>query len=113
MSKLAIAAIILGVAVYLLRPPKADISGPEARKLVEAGALLVDVRSQGEFADGHVDGAINLPVGEIGGRLEELGDKDRDVVVYCRGGRRSARAKSILVEHGFVAVRNLGGMGNW
>jgi phage shock protein E len=90
-----------------------------ARRLVrEEGALLLDVRSQGEFDSGHVDGAKLIPHTEIDARIDEVlqaqgGDKHKPIVVYCRSGRRSGMAKKALVGHGFDQVTNLGGMNNW
>lgn len=89
------------------------ISGAEARRLVERGAVLLDVRSPGEFAGGHIEGAINLPVQELHARLGEVGERTRAVVVYCRSGVRSASASATLRRAGFAAVHDLGGIGNW
>jgi len=58
-------------------------------QLVADGALLLDVRTPGEFADGHVQGALNVPVQVLESRIAEL-DPARPVVVYCRSGNRSA-----------------------
>jgi rhodanese-related sulfurtransferase len=88
------------------------ISGAEARALVEKGAVLVDVRSAGEFGGGHIKGAKNIPVGEIGARAGEL-PKEKTIVVYCRSGARSGQAKSILAAKGFADVHNLGPMSAW
>lgn len=84
--------------------------GARAKAAVEDGALLVDVRSPGEFAGGHVEGAINVPVGELEGRLAEIDNEQ--VVVYCRSGGRSARAARILEAAGKIVV-DMGGMSNW
>ena len=84
----------------------------EAHRMVEEGALLLDVRTPGEFSGGHLDGAINIPVQELGGRLDEVA-KDRPVVVYCRSGARSERARQMLVANGVEKVLNLGGMSAW
>jgi phage shock protein E len=89
------------------------IGGAEAKTLVQGGALLLDVRTPEEFAEGHLAGAVNIPVDALPGRLAEVEPKDRPVVVYCRSGARSKRARGLLLEHGWVKVENLGGMGNW
>lgn len=91
----------------------ATVSGEDARALVRGGALLLDVRSPEEFAAGHLDGAVNIPVDALEARLDEVGSKERAVVVYCRSGMRSRRARALLLERGWVKVENLGGMGNW
>ena len=90
-----------------------DLSGADARRLVENGALLVDVRTADEFAAGHLPGAVNLPVGDLQSRVDELAPKERPVVVYCRSGMRSGRAARILTDSGYVAVHNLGPMSRW
>jgi rhodanese-related sulfurtransferase len=72
-----------------------------------AKALLVDVRTPAEFAEGTVAGAINIPVDEIESSLDAI-PRDREVVVFCRSGNRSSRAKSILNEHGYDKITNGG-----
>jgi len=84
----------------------------EARRLVASGALLLDVRSEAEYARGHLPGALNIPVQELAERTAEVGKAGREVVVYCRSGMRSARAARLLSDAGFAA-HDLGGMGNW
>jgi len=86
---------------------------PQARAAVAAGARLVDVRTPEEFAAGHLPNAINVPVSELEGRLAELGPKEGALVVYCRSGARSSRAKRLLESAGFQSVLDLGAMGNW
>lgn len=87
------------------------IDGDKARKLVQAGAFLLDVRTPEEFAEGHVDGATNVPVDALAERLADV-PKEREVVVYCRSGGRSARAASLLREAGYE-VHDLGAMDAW
>jgi phage shock protein E len=107
---LAVVVAGFGVLWWLKRP---DISAARARQLVAQGARLVDVRSPAEFAAAHIDGASNIPVGEIGRRNRELGAKERPVIVYCASGTRSAMAKRTLKNAGFREVYNLGAMRNW
>ena len=91
-----------------------DIAGEEARRLVAQNeAMLLDVRSPEEFADGHIDGAVNIPIGDLALRHNELGDKTRTIIVYCRSGMRSSRAQDFLLENGYRSVYNLGRMGRW
>lgn len=90
-----------------------QISGDKAKELVKQGAKLVDVRSPGEFSSGHLPGAVNIPVGDLGARAASLGAKDAPVVVYCASGTRSAMARSVLKGQGFAQVFNLGSMGRW
>jgi|694.fasta_scaffold28506_6 phage shock protein E len=70
-------------------------------------AMLVDVRTEEEFAGGSVKGAVNIPVDEVEDRLAEFGH-DRQIVVFCRSGSRSSRAMSILKSHGYDNVSNGG-----
>lgn len=89
------------------------ISGLDARGLVSKGATLVDVRTPAEFAAGHIEGAINIPVDQISKRLPEFGARSDAIVLYCRSGARSGSARSILERHGFSDVHNLGAMSRW
>lgn len=109
---LLIAAVVL-VAAYFLFLKGGDVSGAEARKLVQDGARLVDVRTPAEFAAGHIDGAVNIPVQQLDARLHELQPKDRALVVYCRSGHRSGNAARLLKSAGFPAVHDLGPMSRW
>lgn len=88
------------------------VTGAEAKKLVAGGALLLDVRTPEEYAGGHVSGALNIPVQTLGQRLGEVGPKEREVVVYCQMGGRSARAAAQLRAAGYK-VHDLGGMAGW
>lgn len=91
-----------------------SMMGEGAREKVKAGAFLLDVRSPGEFAEGHLPGAVNVPVQELEATLASLPvDRSREIVVYCRSGLRSARARSLLLKAGYAKVEDLGGMSNW
>lgn len=89
------------------------VKGPKAREMVKNGALLLDVRTPDEFRGGHLDGALNVPVQELGGRVSELGDPGRPVVVYCQAGGRASMAEQLLRRAGFQEVFNLGGISAW
>jgi phage shock protein E len=80
-----------------------NTSNEEARRRVAAGAVLLDVRTPGEYADGHVQGAKNIPVQELAKRFGELPPK-ADVVVYCRSGARSAVASQMLNGRGHTVL---------
>jgi phage shock protein E len=88
------------------------IPAQEARALVKQGATLVDVRTPEEFAGGHIEGAVNIPIDDLEARKSEL-KKDGELVLYCRSGARSERGKQLLLAAGFTKVHNLGGMSNW
>lgn len=74
-------------------------------------AAWIDVRSKSEFASGHVQGAINIPLEQIVGKVDEL-KKFPQIVVYCRSGNRSAHAKKLLSDHGFKNVLDGGSLTN-
>jgi adenylyltransferase/sulfurtransferase len=99
------------------RRPFAEHTPAELQGLRDRGAdlLLLDVRQPEEHAKASIEGARLLPLGELPGRLAELGDwKQRPVVVMCHHGARSARACEILTENGFADVANLsGGIDAW
>ena len=108
----------LGVAVvlalgYLFFRGGGDVSGSDARRLVERGALLVDVRTPEEFAAGHIAGAVNIPLGQLDDRMDELGPRDAPLVLYCRSGNRSGQAARVLASAGFTGVHDLGAMSRW
>ena len=105
--------LAIGVAAYLVFGRGREIQGGDARKLVAAGARLLDVRSPEEYARGHLPGALNIPVQELDRRVAEAGPADGELVVYCRSGHRSSRAAEILRQHGFSKVHNLGPMTAW
>lgn len=72
------------------------------------GYVFLDVRSEDEYKSGHMEGAIFIPVSELGDRLNEL-SRDKPIIVYCKAGVRSAKAATILVENGFTQVYDMGG----
>jgi len=77
---------------------------------INQGALLLDVRTPGEYNAGHLPNAVLIPVDQLPHRLNELGnDKHRAIVVYCKSGNRAGRAKNLLDQNGFTDVLNGGG----
>lgn len=90
-----------------------DIATLEADLDRGAVPLLIDVRTPGEFAAGHVPGARNVPLDELDARLGELGAADREVYVICQSGGRSARASAALASKGLHPVNVTGGTGAW
>lgn len=112
-TTILIAVAVLALVVMALLRARGSISGADARKLVEAGAKLIDVRSRGEFSSGHLPGATNLPIADLPGKVEKLGPKDKPIVLYCASGARSAMAAGTLKRAGYQQVHNLGAMGRW
>jgi rhodanese-related sulfurtransferase len=78
----------------------------------EAKALLLDVRTEEEFAAGHIPGAVLLPYDELAAKFREA-DKGRPIVVYCRSGRRSAIARETLLGMGYTNVSDFGAYTKW
>jgi rhodanese-related sulfurtransferase len=89
-----------------------EVSREEARKLVDDGAQLVDVRADHEWEAGRIAGATHVPLPQLPERLDEI-DKDRPVVLYCRGGNRSSMATAALSEAGYDAVKLTEGIVGW
>lgn len=81
-------------------------------ELVKNGAIILDVRSKGEFAGGHIKGAINISVDTLRNNLSKLKDKNQPIITCCASGMRSASAKSILKSNGYTQVYNGGGWGS-
>jgi len=73
-------------------------------------ASIIDVRTPGEYEDGHFPGAVNIPLNELPQRIEELEEMKKPIVAYCRSGARSSMAVSILKQNGLNEVYNAGGL---
>lgn len=84
--------------------PKTDYAA-----LVKQGAIILDVRSRGEYAGGHIKGSINISVETLSNNLAKLKDKNKPIITCCASGMRSASARSILRSRGYTEVYNGGG----
>jgi len=112
--KIALGVLAVLVAGFLyVKLSAVRVAPDDARQLVTDGALLVDVRTAGEYQDGGIEGSVNIPIQELPGRMDELGEKDRPIVVYCQSGGRSAMAKRLLEGNGFTKVHDLGPIRAW
>lgn len=91
-----------------------DVSVDEALRLWQSKeAVIIDVRTPGEYRDGHIPGVVNIPLDELERRLNEV-PKDKKVVLICRTGSRSAQGTRLLRSKGFTNVFNsTGGMSTW
>jgi phage shock protein E len=78
-------------------------------QLVKEGAIIIDVRSKGEFTGGHIKGSINIPVDQLRNNFNKLKDKNKPIITCCASGMRSASARSLLKSNGYVQVHNGGG----
>lgn len=110
------AMVLLALGLALVRPAPAvreDIGNQRLRDLQASGARVVDVRTPGEYALGHIPGAQNVPVEQIATGAQGW-DKALAVVVYCATGARSANAAGWLAANGFTKVYNLkAGIAAW
>ncbi len=128
MSSLALVVALAFSAGCSNEAPAASLSGAAAglpdrdpalaHKLVGEGAVLLDVRSPEEFASGHIDKAVNVPVDALDEGMAAVdkltgGDANKPIVVYCASGARAAHAKALLVKAGHTKVTNLGSLSSW
>ena len=90
------------------------ITPDEAKELMNGSSIILDVRTQEEFAAGHIEGAILIPNTSIAKDAPQmLADKDALILVYCRSGRRSALAANELIAMGYTKVYDFGGIIDW
>lgn len=97
-------------AVYM------NITAEQAKQVMdtEEDYIILDVRTQGEYDEGHIPGAILIPNTEVEARAEEvLTDKDQLILVYCRSWRRSKQASEALVELGYTNIKEFSGIIDW
>jgi rhodanese-related sulfurtransferase len=100
-----IAFLVVAAMVWLRFGGGAAPDPAAMQQAMQQGAPVLDVRTPGEFSQGHVKGAVNIPVDQLGLRLAELGEPGgTPVIVYCRSGMRSRRASSILRTAGWEVV---------
>jgi len=93
-----------------------QITAEEAKEIMDSGEkhIILDVREQSEFDEGHIPGAILIPYTEIENKAEEmLLDKDMQILVYCRSGRRSKIAAESLAKLGYTNIKEFGGIIDW
>ena len=106
---LIVAAIV--IVVFMIKK-SGQISAKDALEKMKSGALLIDVRSSGEFGSGHLAKAINIPLDEIESALpKRVKDKSQVLLLHCASGMRSGMAKSKLKGMGYTNAFNLGSYG--
>jgi len=93
-------------------PEVREVDREEAQRLVAEGAQLVDVRADHEWEAGRIAGATHIPLDQLAQRAGEI-DKERPVVLYCRGGNRSSMATAALAEAGYDAAKLTEGITGW
>ncbi|MBM7036006.1 rhodanese-like domain-containing protein [Vibrio ulleungensis] len=102
--------IVVALASLLPSVATASERAQAAWDWIEQDAVVIDVRTVGEFQSGHLQGALNIPVGELDRADLSFLAKNQPVVVYCRSGNRSGSAEQILLSKGYVKVHNGGGL---
>jgi phage shock protein E len=86
------------------------MAASNVKDMIMAGAKVIDVRSEGEFADEAYPGAVNIPLDVLPSKLDSVGPKDGAIVLYCASGARSAAAARFLKQAGYTNVANAGGL---
>ena len=112
----ALMAALLSACGASSKPSYRQITADEAARMMqeETDFVLLDVRTQEEYASGHIPGAICIPNETIGSEeIPELPDKDQLILVYCRSGNRSKQASQKLAEQGYTNVVEFGGINGW
>lgn len=118
---LAVSMICLGISACNKKTeePKLlyeNISAAQAKTIMDTqtGYAILDVRTQEEYNEKHIPGAVLLPDYEVAEKAEDvLKDKDQLILVYCRSGRRSKLASEILIELGYTNIKEFGGIIDW
>ena len=114
---ISIVATSLFVYINLIQPGTGyeDITVEQAKELIETNPslMILDVRTEEEYNDEHIEGAINIPLHELQQRLAVINPNDQ-ILVYCRTGNRSTQAAEILVENGLSGFYHMrGGIVAW
>ncbi len=109
MNWTSIVIVAVLVAVFLLFKRIGLISSRDAREHLEKGAIVIDVRSEAEFAGGHLRKAINMPMDQIEAMApRRLKDRNQVLLLHCHSGMRSAAAAKRLKRMGYARAFNLG-----
>ncbi len=109
MKKIIALVVSFFAALFSIQPAMASERAMQGWKLIEEGAVIVDVRTPAEFAQGHLEHALNYPVQELDQHVAKL-NKDDMIVLYCRSGARVERAIQFLQSQGFTKLHNAGGL---
>jgi phage shock protein E len=105
LTGIGIVALVLALRAVIAR--RSGLSKEAIRALVGQGAMVLDVRTPGEFSQGHAPGSRNIPLDRLSGQMKAL-DRNKPVLVCCASGARSAAAKAVLDKAGFTQVWNAG-----
>lgn len=114
--------IIVGAGIFIFKNTNSNeiqyikISSSEAKKIIDDdnSVIIVDVRTNDEYVNGHIEGAICIPNETISKQISDLiPDKDQEILVYCRSGNRSKQAACKLIDLGYRNVKDFGGIIDW
>ncbi len=106
----SLSLVLTIVSTCLLAPTTlASERAEQGWQLIEQGALVVDVRTPQEYAQGHIDNAVNFPLSKLDKHFQGI-NKDQMIVLYCRSGNRSGQAYQYLQSLGFTNLHNAGGL---
>jgi phage shock protein E len=101
--------VVIGIVGFMLMRRAGQVPVKEGQELMKRGAMVIDVRTPAEFNTGHLSQAFNMPMDELEGMLpNQVKDKSRVILVHCKTGLRSKKAKSLLTRRGYTNVFDLG-----
>tara|TARA_B100000287_G_C20604292_1_gene769386 strand:+ start:723 stop:1073 length:351 start_codon:yes stop_codon:yes gene_type:complete len=107
MSSKIVFLFLLASVVYFWYSKKSD--SVDFKQKIKEGAIILDVRSPGEFASGHIENSINIPVNDLSTHLDKIPNKEQVIITCCASGMRSAKARNILQSSNYIQVYNGGG----
>jgi len=111
MNWILLLIVVAFVMAFLAWQRSGLVSPADVRKHLAGGALVIDVRSPEEYRGSHLPSAINIPLGELPGRLpQRVKDRQQPLLVHCLSGARSAVARRQLIDLGYANVFNLGSL---
>ena len=100
--------VIFCLIIFLIIKKK-FFDNTDYKKMLKEGAVIVDVRSENEFLTGNIEGSLNIPLHDMLNNLEQLNDKEQQIITCCASGIRSATAKQLLRTKGYKKIVNGGG----
>lgn len=106
------AVLIIMIAGSKTHKSYETISSEEAFKMMNDDTIILDVRTNEEYNNGHIKNALNIPLDDIINEKIDI-DKNKTILVYCQSGNRSQKASSKLVSLGYEKIYNFGGINNW
>lgn len=113
MSWYVLIGLVLVIIVFSVTRALGNLSAETAHEYLSEGAIVIDVRSEAEFADKSIDGVINIPLPVLADRIKKaVPDKDTVILLHCRSGNRSGQGMQVLRGMGYEKTYNLGSYGH-